>query len=155
MKKMLSVILMISILVFSAVLYQKSQMQATYVGLPTVPCLDPTEPIKVSYTFWIHIVVRGQDYPISSSLGHDYAHCLHDIYVNDASGKVYVKANDAEIFTLGQFFDVWKKTFTKMQMGNYILPPGDAIEVFVNGKAVSTYRGTILHANDRIEIQYK
>ena len=149
-----SIVLLGVVLVVAGWFYQDALTQASYTGLPTVPCLDYTKPVMQSYTLWIKITVSGKSYPLDPKIGYDNGNCLHDIYVHDASGKVFVKANDAEKFTLGQFFDVWKITFDEHQMGKYILPPSEKIKIFVNGKSVTTGRNTVLHPNDHIEIIY-
>lgn len=140
--------------VVAAWLYHNALQQMNYSGLPTVPCLDYTKSVVQSYSFWIQITVAGKPYPLSSHIGHDNGNCLHDIFVQDTSGKVFVQANDKETFTLGQFFDVWKMTFTDHQIGRYILPLSKKMHILVNGQAVTTGRSTLLEPNDYIEMDY-
>lgn len=154
--KGISVIIGLTIIVVCALfLYHNAQIQSTYEGLPTVPCLDYTKPVVQSFSFSIQISIQGQQYPLDKSIGHDFGNCLHDMYVNDASGDVFVQANDTEVFTLGQFFDVWHKTFTPEQIFGYQVRQGHMLEVFVNGKKVDTYRKTIVIPNEKIEVRYK
>lgn len=153
MKKIILIILGLSAIVIgSFILNTIAKSQATYEGLPTVPCLDYTKPILEDFTFTIHMTVNGKSFPLDSRIGHDYGNCLHNIYTNDSSGKVFVSSNDVQDFTLGQFFDVWHKTFSKDQLLAYQKTNGYVISVKVNNNPVTTYRDTILHPNDTIEV---
>lgn len=128
---------------------------SSYEGLPTVPCQDVTEPIVEYFDLHIRITIKGENYPLSPNIGHDYGRCLHDIYVDDSSGLVHVRANTKEQFNLGQFFDVWKKTFSSQQIFEYKVGKSYSLEVLVNGKPVTTYRKTPLSPDDVIEVVYK
>lgn len=155
MKIFLAFLCFIGILGCSVFFYHLALTQSDYVGLPTVPCLDYTKPVIQDFALTIIISINGKPYSLNPSLGHDYGNCLHDIFVNDASGKVFVKANDAEQFSLGQFFDVWKSTFTPQQIFSYQVGPSHHIVVTVNGKLVEEYRDIILQPNQTIHISYQ
>ncbi len=155
MKKGVTIfIIFVLIGISSFFLYQRELKQATYVGLPTVPCIDETLPIVQQYTITIRIIIHGQLYPLSPAIGHDYGNCLHDIYTSSANGTVHIRANDNESFTLGQFFDVWHKAFTKDQIIAYQTGKSHHITVVVNNKTVATYRSTPLVKHDTITISY-
>lgn len=154
-KQAVSVLFSLFILELSYLLYKQALTNASYLGLPTVACQDYTKPVIQNYSLTISITVYGKVYPLDSTIGHDYGKCLHVIYVNDKSGRVYVKANDNNTYTLGQFFDVWRKTFNNTQMGQYMLNGRNGIEVLVNGKKVSTLRTTPLLPNENIQIIYQ
>lgn len=155
MRKKFLVIFPLSIIVIVAfVLYKNSLHESTYFGLPTVPCFDTTLSIKQNYSITIKMLVDGKPYPLDATIGHDYGKCLHAIYVNDASGKIYVKANDTNMYTLGQFFDVWRKTFTNYQMGDYVTSSTKKIHVLINDKLAreKNIRDIPLSANTTIVI---
>lgn len=135
--------------------YQTAIFQSLYEGLPTVACIDPTESIEQTFSLHIIITIDNKNYPLSPAIGHDYGHCLHDIFTNDASGTVYIQANHPEQFTLGQFFDVWKKTFNNNQIFGYQRGNDHILTVIVNGKKVNTYRQTILRPNQTIDVRYQ
>lgn len=155
MKAIFSILGLTIILVFSLYLYHLAQVQSTYQGLPTVPCLDYTKPVIKEFTFSIRITVEGNNFPLDKTIGHDYGNCLHDIFVNNSSGRVHVKLNNNETFTLGQFFDVWHKTFSRNQIFGYQTDNTHTLQVLVNGRSVNTYRKTILRPNQNIQINYK
>jgi len=145
MKFLIIILIFIFILGSSLLLYNYSQIQSSYKGLPTVPCIDPTKPIVQNFSFFLKITINGIAIPLDSKIGHDYGNCLHDIFVNDPSGKVYVQANGNEIFTLGQFFDEWHKTFSQNKL----------LVVKVNGKPVNTYRETVFSPNEVMEVIFQ
>jgi len=151
---LLGIFLVLAILT-SAFLYEKSLSESVYLGIPTVPCQDYTQPIQQQFTFRLSITINGKPYTLDSSIGHDYGKCLHTLYTNDSSGKVYVVANDTSTYTLGQFFDVWRKTFNETQIMQYPLTTQDRLEILVNGKKVSTGRNTPLFPNEQIEVIYE
>ena len=155
MKYILILITFLFILFLGSVLYQKSLIQSSYNGLPTVACIDPTKSIVEKFSFNIQIFINGKNYPLSKNIGHDFGNCLHAIFVKDASGKVYINSNKKSVFTLGQFFDVWHETFSKTQIFNFIANDNHKIEVYVNSKLVNTYRNTLLFPNENIKIVYQ
>lgn len=151
MKKLLIIIPIVFILIASWVLYKNSLHLASYEGLTTVPCFDPTQPIKQNYSFSLSIVIDNKPYPLESQIGHDFGKCLHVLYTNDATGTVNVRANDINTYTLGQFFDVWHKTMNKNQLIQYL----GNVKVEVNGKPVQTIRDTVLSSGEQITIIYQ
>lgn len=154
-KKWLSLIPLFSILILTYFLCQKSITQATYQGLQTVPCINYTKSIAQDYSFHISISILGQNYPIPATLGHDYGQCLHEIFADDSSGKIYVKTNEKESFNLGHLFDVWHSTFNANQIFEHQTTNGRLIEVFLNGQKVKSDRQTLLLPNSDIKIIYK
>ncbi|HXS15516.1 MAG TPA: hypothetical protein VN711_05265 [Candidatus Saccharimonadales bacterium] len=105
-----------------------------------------------NFSLTINITIAGKPYPIESTIGHDYGKCLHTIYVTNASGTVYIRANDTNTYTLGQFFDVWRKTFTTNQIGEY--QSQQNAKILVNGKEVTTLRDTPLLPHEDIKVIY-
>lgn len=153
MHKKIFILILLSLFVgLSYYFYHQSLSQASYLGLPTVPCQDYTKPILQNFSLTITITVAGKPYPLDAGIGHDYGKCLHTIFVNNASGTVYIKSNDTNTYTLGQFFDVWRKTFTSTQIGTY--QSNKPAEILVNGQKVTTFRDTPLLPNETIQINY-
>jgi len=147
-------IVLLIILGLSTYFYMKAQHEGTYAGLTTVPCFDTTLPTKQQYSFTIRILVHGEQFPLNPTLGHDFGNCLHVVYENDASGTVYVKANDTNTYTLGQFFDVWHTTFNNYQMANYISK--EKIRVTINGteSTAANVRDILLLPGRSIVVMY-
>lgn len=154
MKKILVFFILCIIFVGGWILYQQSLVQSSYNGLPTVPCIDTTQPIRQSFTFHVSITIHGKPYIIPSSFGHDYGKCLHDIYVDDTSGTIHVETNGNEKFTLGDFFTVWHQTFDSHQIFSYQTNASNTLQVFVNGKPSTLYNHLPITPNADIHIVY-
>lgn len=136
-------------------LYQQSLISPSYEGLPTVACQDSTKPILTSFQFALTIFIDGKRMVLPATIGHDYGNCLHDMFVNDSSGTVYVRSNEKTTFTLGQLFDEWHKTFSTKQLMQYEVGNGHTLRVIVNGKEVTTGRNTPIAPSDVIQVIYQ
>ena len=78
--------------------------------------------------------------------------CMNAIHTHDANGTIHIESPIKKDFTLSDFFAVWKKPFTKAQVLDTVLSPGQRIIVTVNGKEVETFDQTIMNDKDQIEI---
>jgi len=99
----LAVLPLIVAVVGAVYLYRQADTQASFLGLPTVPCLDPTKPVLQNYTLTVSISVEGRPYPLLPAIGHDPGNCLRAIHTEDGSGRIYVETNDTNRYTLGNF----------------------------------------------------
>lgn len=147
--------LLIAVLAGAVFLDWQAAHSAYYVGLTTVPCIDTTRPISESFKFNLNIQIEGKQNLLDKKIGYDYGKCLHEIFTNDNNGLVYVKQNDSNTYNLGNFFDVWHKTFNDNQIFNYKVESGHLLKVFVNGKRInSNFRDVLLKPNEQIEIVF-
>ena len=155
MKQIFGVALLLGILGTAYVLYRQAVVSPIFLGLPTVPCIDTTKSLGESYTLRVSITIDGKPYPLDGAIGHDYGNCLRSIYTNDKTGTVYVKANNKNVFTLGDFFSVWKKVFSASQLMQYQVGNGHELVVTVDGQTVSTFERTELSPDASINISYR
>lgn len=153
-KKLLILPLLILLAGLSYVAYQASLVQNSYLGLPTAACIDDTKPIKESFTFNLKIKINGHNYPLDGSIGHDYGNCLRSIYTSDTSGTVFIRSNNTNIYTLGNFFQVWRKAFNQNQLFNHQVAFGHNLQVSVNGQNVKTFENTQITSGAQIVINY-
>ncbi len=157
LKKRHSLILIPLIFVFALAIYlfNRSLGEASFLGLETVPCIDPTKPITENYTLNIAISINGESYPLTDNIGHDYGNCLRAIHTDNGSGEVYVETNDGNTYTLQNFFQVWKKNFTSDRLENYVAGGNHTLQVFLNGKEVQNITETPLLPGSTINVVYK
>ncbi|HSD98277.1 MAG TPA: hypothetical protein VLB73_01085 [Patescibacteria group bacterium] len=155
MKVAAGLLCLVGIIGLSLLLYHTALTQSTYDGLPTVPCIDYTKPILQDFHVTLAIQINDKTLQLDPTIGQDYGNCLHDIFTNDSSGVVYVQSNDNQTFSLGQFFDVWKKTFTPQQIFSFQTSSSRHIEVLVNNQKIEAYRNIILKPNQHIIVMYK
>ncbi|MBI3572639.1 MAG: hypothetical protein HY092_00360 [Candidatus Kerfeldbacteria bacterium] len=91
--------------------------------------------------FHIHahlsIVIDGkaQDIPANTGLA---AHCLHPLHTHDSTGVIHIESPSAKDFTLGDFFHVWKNTFSTQAVLDTKIDAAHQLTVFDNGTLVAS-----------------
>lgn len=83
------------------------------------------------------------------------ADCMRPIHTHDASSQLHVEWTAARDFTLGEFFRIWGKTFTKNQIFDYKTNETHAVTLTVNGRPNKEFEKLVLRNNDQIVIEYK
>ncbi len=108
--------------------------------------------------FHIHpilkIVINGEPQEIPTNIGVTPT-CMTSLHTHDNSGKIHTESPEKRDFNLGDFFAVWKKTFTKDQILDSKVDDKNIIRLTVNGKEVQDYENTILTDKDEIIISYE
>jgi len=112
--------------------------------------------------FHIHahldIFINSEHYIVPSQIGiKPDDRCLYWLHTHDNSGIIHVESPERRDFTLGQFFDIWNKTFNNRGIFNYTASAGNnTLSVYVSGHKVNgiNYRDFKLSAHDEIAIVY-
>jgi hypothetical protein len=120
---------------------------------------DRMEHFKMHIHAHLDIIVNGTVYAIPSDVGRIPGQCIYWLHTHDDSGIVHIESPEIRNFTLGEFFDIWGKTFNNSQIFDNIVSEGDnsTLNVYVNGKEVSldgNFRNTTINANEEIAIVY-
>ncbi len=102
----------------------------------------------------LEIIINGVGQEIPADTGITYA-CMHPIHTHDTSGTLHIESPVQRDFTLGDFFAVWEKPFSKDEVLGYKADSSHNISVSVNGKVVDTYESTVLYDKDQIIISYE
>lgn len=109
-------------------------------------------------TYHIHpelaIFVNGTQVAIPHNLGVN-ARGMTAIHTHDEEGVIHVEAPIKADFTLGDFFAVWGKDFSRTKLLDSIVDEKSEIVMTVNGQEVDTYENTILRDKDKIVISYQ
>jgi hypothetical protein len=114
---------------------------------------DPAEQVTYHVHAHLNIRVNGQLEPIPDDVGRTPT-CLFWLHTHATQGVIHVEAPVARSFTLGQFFDVWGKPLSATQVGDWAVPAGSRIWVFLDGEPVDTDPRTIELTNlASIELQ--
>jgi hypothetical protein len=110
--------------------------------------------------FHIHshldIIINGQYFLVPAQTGINNR-CFYWLHTHDESGIIHIESPVNRDFTLGQFFDIWNKTFNNEKIFNYLANGNSPLKVYVNGTKVpngSNYRDIKLNAHDEIVIVY-
>lgn len=108
--------------------------------------------------FHIHpelmIVINGKEELVPQNLGVGST-CMTAIHTHGEKNVLHVEAPVQKDFTLGDFFAVWKKDFSKTKLLDNVVDDKSEIVVSVNGQIVDTYENTILRDKDKIVISYQ
>lgn len=102
----------------------------------------------------LSIVVNGTEVPVPLNLGVK-ATGMTAIHTHDEKGIIHVEAPIKKDFTLGDFFAVWGKDFSRTKLLDNEINENTEIIVTVNGQKVDTYENTILGDKDKIVIIYQ
>jgi hypothetical protein len=125
-KKKMSGFLFLIVLVFVAsivsafLVYFSSQTQK---GNFPFPCTNETLAIHVHP--WIQIKINGEQVTIPAYIGIKSVNgeeCVEPIHTHDNSGIIHIEASERRNYTLGDFFSVWKATYSEVTISGQIRP---------------------------------
>ena len=122
-----------------------------------VPCIDKSQPIPEQYHIHPHlqIVINGQNIPIPGDIGKEIFGCERVIHTNDTSGIIHIEPNVYQPFTLGDFFGVWGKPFSRDRILDYVRDAEHEIVMTVDGNESDEFENLVLRDGQQILIDYK
>lgn len=81
------------------------------------------------------ILDHGTPVPIPEDVGRPLgAACLYWLHTHTPDGIIHVESPKFQVFTLGQFMDVWDQKLTKTDVAGAHLRKGEKIAVYVQGR---------------------
>jgi hypothetical protein len=102
-----------------------------------IPC-QSNEQLAVHYHAHLSILVGGNQALLPAGIGIDNTtQCLYWLHTHQSDGVVHIEAprsSASRKFTLGDFFDVWKKRLDSTHIGDTTLGSGQKLLMFVDGK---------------------
>ena len=104
-----------------------------------------------------HIFINGQPYTVPSQVGIVPSKCIYWLHTHDDSGIIHIESPVTRNFTLGQFFDIWKKKLSNTQIFDNTVNGTNAMSVYVNGNKINgdaSYRNINLNEHDEIAIVF-
>ncbi len=108
--------------------------------------------------FHIHphmkIFINGSESAIPAEIGITET-CMHSIHTHDATGTIHVESPVQKDFTVGDFFAVWGKDFSKNSILGNIAGSGKSVKFSVNGATNDQFENYVMHDKDEIEIRYE
>ncbi len=105
----------------------------------------------------LDLFIHGQPYTIPSQVGIVPGKCIYWLHTHDDSGVIHIESPVTRNFTLGQFFDIWKKKFSNVQIFDNIANATNTMSIYVNGTKTNgntDYRNTNLNEHDQIAIVF-
>jgi hypothetical protein len=105
----------------------------------------------------LDIFIDGQPYTVPSQIGIVPGKCIYWLHTHDDSGVIHIESPVTRNFTLGQFFDIWKKPFNNVQIFDKTSNATNGMAVYVNGNkinATANYRNINIQEHDQIAIVF-
>ena len=105
----------------------------------------------------LDIFIGGQPYTVPSQIGIIPGKCIYWLHTHDDSGVIHIESPVTRNFTLGQFFDIWKKRFSNVQIFDNTANATNIMAVYVNGNKINgeaDYRNINMQEHDQIAIVF-
>jgi hypothetical protein len=128
---------------------------------PNMTMVDGIRCDTMEFTmFHIHahldIFIDGKPFKVPSQIGIDpEGRCLYWLHTHDDSGIIHIESPVERQFTIGNFIDIWNRTFNNTQL--FDTNPTIALSMFVNGVKVPTdtdLRNVNINAHDEIALVF-
>jgi hypothetical protein len=105
----------------------------------------------------LDIFIDGQPYTVPSQIGIVPGKCIYWLHTHDDSGVIHIESPVTRNFTLGQFFDIWKKQFSNVQIFDKTANATNVMAVYLNGNKINgeaNYRDINIQEHDQIAIVF-
>ncbi|MEK7193503.1 MAG: hypothetical protein AAB652_01820 [Patescibacteria group bacterium] len=126
-------------------------------GTGNVPCINPTLPIPENLHIHPHIkiMIDGKDIAVSPTIGLGVIGCERALHTHDSSGEIHIEPNFPQDFTLGDFFTLWGKPFSSIQLLDKSADDAHEVVMTVNGKQSTEFEKLILNDKQEIIVEYR
>ena len=121
-----------------------------------MPCSSFLQPPPQQYRIYPHlaIIINGEKITIPANIGVT-EDCKRIIHTSDDSGTIDVEPYNDTPLILGDFMNVWEKTFSPDQILDYKTDATHEITMTVDGELSMEYENLILKDNQQITIEYR
>ncbi len=102
----------------------------------------------------LRIIINGVEQPIPTNTGISFS-CMHPLHTHDNTGTIHVESPEQKDFTLGDFFAVWDKKFSKDRLLDSVVDPQHEIVMSVDGQPSQEFENLVLKDKQQIVIEYK
>jgi len=111
-------------------------------GTPAFPCIRG-EGVGLLYHWHTDLSISSGAASVSIPAGIGIStFCLEPLHTHDATGRIHVETDVAQLYSIGDFFRVWGKSF------------GNPTAMHVNGTAVTPSPSVTLYDLEAIHLQY-
>ncbi len=100
----------------------------------------------------LEIIIDGVEREIPSNIGISQG-IMRPIHTHDSTGEIHVEGPCVRAFTLGEFFEIWKKEFNSTKIFDKTTENG-TLKMTVNGQENNEFGNLILKDDDEIVIEY-
>lgn len=162
LKVIIGVGVIVAVIIVGVGLYLGTTTKVSSLTIDGIQC-NPSEQLLFHVHAHLDIIIDGQYFLVPAQIGITNT-CYFWLHTHDVTGVIHIESPVNRDFTLGQFFDIWNKSFNNGQIEfnngeifNYVASQSHPLSVYVNGTKVPTgtnYRDIKLHAHDEIAIVY-
>lgn len=117
-------------------------------------CIDHSPGIAMHIHPHLEIMIDDKREAIPSGVGVSPL-CMKTIHTHDSSGKLHAESPIKRDFTLGEFFTIWEKPFSRDQILEWKRDAEHEIIVTVDGIPSDAYENTVLRDGQHVAISYK
>ena len=100
----------------------------------------------------LKIIVNGQNQLIPANIG-IFPGIMRPLHTHDSSGKIHIEGPFKRDFTLGEFFQVWEKTFNSTCIFDNCVDKG-ILKMYVNGNENNEFNNYIFKDGKNILIEF-
>ncbi len=137
--------------------WNKEVAYGQYPEINGIKC-DKAEHFNFHYHAHLDIFINGFSYLVPAGIGIKPPDCIYWLHTHDISGIIHVESPENKTFTLGQFFDIWDKTFKNSQIFDFTVNKAGnkTLVVYINGTPVNDlqYRDIQIVNHEDITIVY-
>lgn len=162
LKVIIGVGVIVAVIIIGIGLYLGTTPKVSSLMIDGIQC-NPSEQLLFHVHAHLDIIINGQYFLVPAQIGITNA-CYYWLHTHDVTGVIHIESPVNRDFTLGQFFDIWNKSFNNGQIKfnngqifNYVASQSHPLSVYVNGTKVpsgTNYGDIKLHAHDEITIVY-
>lgn len=120
-----------------------------------VPCVNSVLPLVKHTHSQLKIIVNGSEVMVPDNTGLSAA-CHKVLHTHDGEpGKIHLESNTTKDYTLGDFFAVWAKPFSRTQILNYVVDESHELVLMVNSQPSREFENLVFKDGQNIVIEYR
>lgn len=101
------------------------------------------------------ITINGESQVPPKGLGVVSPTCIRPLHIHENDGIIHVEFDYPRDFTLGEFFRVWEKPFSKNQIFDYKVDDTHELTLTVDGQPSEEWENLIFKDQQKIVINYR
>ena len=151
-----AVFIIVGLIILGGIAYDKSVVSSESSKTSRQIALVCTTDMATKFHIHPHlkIIILGKEREIPEDIGIKPM-CMNAIHTHDDTGVIHIESPIKKDFTIGDFFAVWQKPFTKSEVIDTKISADEKMVVSVNGKEVDSFDETIMNDGDQIVIEVK
>lgn len=122
---------------------------------PLTVCVSHTTASRMHWHPNLNIRINGEDVELPANIGVPSLTCLRPLHTHDASGQIHVESPIVRDYTLGEFFQIWGKPFSRMQLLEHAADDTHHVTLTVDGKPSEEFEDLVMKDHQQIVLSYE